>query len=232
MTPYQQRQLVLMRQMESSLSRGVTASTIVPMQTDYVNDPQLCLTAVSFVGNDVAVGIYEKIIKTLQTIEPNFYYYNGDSLHLTVQNIRVINNPPHFTWADITKADTAIGAVVRSYEPFSFTLFGILSMPTSISVIALIEPRYDAFVRTLRRQLIVTGVPDDKTYFTDEMVFANITICRYTHTPQQKFLEQLTAYTDMPFGNITANEVSLITTNAGAHPSKTRVFGTYRFQQK
>lgn len=221
-----------MRHMESSLARGATVSTIVPLQTDYANDPQLCLTAVSFVGADIANSIHNKLISKLQTIEPDFYYYGRDSLHLTIQNVRVINSPPHFTESDITAVQTVLADMTARYEPFSFTLCGLLSMPTSVSVIALIEPRYDAFIRDLRQQLIAAGVPDDKTYFTDEMVFANITICRYTHAPRQSFLAQLATHRDVPLGNFTAADVSVIRTNAGAHPSKTKVFGTYRFRQK
>lgn len=232
MIPYQQRQLVLMRQMEESLARGATVSTIVPFQTDYANDPQLCLTAVSFVGADIANRIHNELISKLQTIEPDFYYYGHDSLHLTVQNVRVINSPPHFTQSDISAVRTVFADMAPRYEPFSFTLCGVLSMPTSVSVIALIEPRYDAFIRDLRQQLVAAGVPDDKTYFTDEMVFANITICRYTHVPHRLFLTQLAEYKNLPLGNLTVGDVSVITTNAGAHPSKTTVFGTYQFGQK
>lgn len=231
MTPYQQKQIVLMRQMEDSLAKNTAASTIVIIQKDYVNDPQLCLTCVSFLPKNIAETIQTQLLTKLATIESAFYYYPVQSLHVTIQNIRIINNPPHFCSADIAKAQQLLQNFIPAYKPFVFEFFGILLLPTSLAIIALITPEYERFVRAFRQALINAGIPDDKQYFTNEIIFANTTICRYTHEPSQEFLDELKKYERTSFGSMRAQEVSLIQTNAGAHPSKTKVLGTYQFHQ-
>lgn len=231
MTLYQQKQIVLMRQMEDSLAKNTAASTIVTMQKDYVNDPQLCLTCVSFLPKNTAETIQTQLLTALATIEPAFYYYPVQSLHVTIQNIRVINNPPHFSAADIAKAQQLLLNFIPSYGPFVFEFSGILRLPTSLAIIALITPEYDRFIRAFRQALVAAGIPDDKKYFTDEIIFANTTICRYTHEPSQEFFGEVEKRKQTSFDSMRAQEVSLIQTNAGAHPSKMKVLCTYPFRQ-
>ena len=219
-----------MRQMELSLASGARTSTIVPFQSNYASDPQLCLTCVSFLTKDVAKKIQNQIITLLQKLEPDFYYYPVESLHITIQNIRVINYPPHYGPTEIAKAKNLLSEFVPLYESFRFELNGTIQMPTSLAVIALASPEYDQFVRILRRAFIDADIPDDKKYFTNEIVFANTTICRYTHKPSQKFLKKLETLKDADIGTFVAGGVSLIETNAAAYSSKTRVFGTYQFK--
>lgn len=220
-----------MRQMETSLASGGHGSTIVPVQTDYASDPQIALTCVTYINKNLTATIQNRIIRPLQKIEPDLYYYPDNALHLTIQNIRVINDPPDFSSADVAKAQKILTDITPSAGPFQFTLMGLLSMPTSVSLIALIQPEYDQFIRGFRKQLINAGVADDKKYFTDEIIFANITVCRYTHNPSPEFLKKVQSMKDIIIGSYTATNVTLVTMNAGASPSKTVVFGTYQFFQ-
>lgn len=232
MTPFQERQLVLMRQMESSLASDHSASTIVPIQADYQNDPQIALTCISYIPSDLAASIQTQLIEQLQTIEPDFFYYPNEALHITIQNVRVIHNPPRFTDEDVKKVQMVLSKMVSASAPFEFEYAGLLSMPTSVSLIALVSPAYDQFVKTLRHALNAAGVPDDKTYFTDQIIFANTSICRYTHAPSQKFLKKLEECKDISFGKLTPKTVSVVTMNAVANPKKTVVHGTYDFASK
>lgn len=230
MIPFQRKQIALMRQMESRFTSGTTASSIVSMQSDYRNDNQLCLTCVSKIPKDVAVTIQTKILRNLSAIEPNFYYYPTESLHITIQNIRIINNPPHFGPSEIAKVARLLSEFIPQFEPFPFILSGLIRMPTSISVIALVTPAYDRCIKLLRKRLVSVGVADDKKYFSPDVIFANATICRYTHKPSEKFMQEVEKHSPEFFGKMTAREVSLIETNAGFYPAKTKVFGTYRFK--
>jgi len=231
MTPFQRKQLDLMRHMEATLAAGSHGSTIVPMQTDYATDAQIALTCVNFIDKDLTATIQTQIIRPLQELEPEFYYYPGNALHLTIQNIRVINDPPHFNAADIAKVQQILTEITPPAGPFEFALAGLLSMPTSVSLIALIRPEYDKFVRDFRRRLTDAGVSDDKKYFTDEIMFANITVCRYTHKPSLEFLKKLQEMKDIIIGPYTTKNVSLVTMNAGASPSKTVILDTYQFSR-
>jgi 2'-5' RNA ligase len=222
MTPLQKRQLELMRQMEAAAASGSATSTFVDMQQDYANDPQLCLTIVTYLSPKLQQTIYEKLVKPLRAVEPDFYYFPQETLHITVQNIRTVADPPTYTPHDVATAQTLLREfTARHGSPFRFHLTGVLAFPTSVAVAALIEPAYDAFVKNLRNELVRKGIPDDKKYFTDEMVFANTTFCRYTHAPSSEFLQTVGQLKGMDLGEFTAREVCLITTNAGCHPSKT-----------
>lgn len=228
-TPFQQKQTNLIIQMENSFSAGKSVSTVVPMQSDYKHDNQLCLTCVSFLSKNVASTINSQFISPLKSIVPEFYYYQEGSLHITIQNIRIIHNPPHFNQIEINKARQLLTDLIPKIKPFQFELVGLISLPTSIAIIALVRPEYDTFVKMLRHSLVASGIPDDKKYFTDEIIFANITICRYTHKPSQKFMNKVDALKEKSIGPFVANKLSLVEMNAGAHPSKTRILGTYSF---
>lgn len=231
MTPYQQRQLVLMRQMEQSFLSDPTAATIVPMQADFARDAQMALTAVSYLPNELANRIIGTIIEPLRNLEPDFYYYPVESLHITIQNVRVIHDPPRYTEHDIDVTRSTFRQAAAKAKTFPFTFQGLLSMPTSVSIIALGTPDYDRFVKALRQDLTAAQVPDDKSYFTDELVFANTTICRYTHKPSNAFLKKLQEMHDQHIGEVSINDMVLVTMNAGANRAKTRILETYRFQE-
>lgn len=61
--------------------------------SDYTDDERICLTAIAFVGNELAHKL-EPFIAKLRAISPQHHYYNPDALHLTIQNVRVIASPP------------------------------------------------------------------------------------------------------------------------------------------
>lgn len=231
MTPFQQKQLTLMRQMETRLASNANAATIVSLQTNYATDTQLCLSANCFLSNDVANTIQTKIIEPLQRLDPTQYYYANESLHITLHSIRVIHDPPSYTLSDIETSKQLLTKLVPVQNAFPVVLHGIISMPTSVAIIVLITPEYDHFIRNLRTEFVNAGIPDDKKYFTDEIVFANTTICRYTHKPSQEFLHKIEMLNNINIESFIINDVSLVETNAGCHPSKTRDFGTYKFRK-
>lgn len=219
-----------MRQMERTLASDTSAATIVAFQADYTTDNQLCLSLNAFVSNDITASIQSKLIEPLRRLDPGQYYYLEGALHITFHSIRVVHNPPTYTPDDIETSKRLLETIIPSQQPFPFILQGVLSMPTSASVIALITPEYDRYIRTLRHAFISAGIPDDKKYFTNETVFANCTFCRYTHKPSPEFIKKLLELKDTVVGQFVTQEVSLVETNAGAFPSKTTVLGQYRFK--
>lgn len=229
MTPFQKKQLALMRQMETMLAADSHVSTIVPMQADYATDNQLCLSLNAFVPEAIATSIHNKLIEPLQRLDRHHYYYQNESLHVTFHSIRIIHNPPTYSQKDIETSRALLTKLIPSERPFPFIWHGVLALPTSVSVIVLVTPAYNRFIRRVRHDFVGHGIPDDKKYFSDTMVFANTTICRYTHKPSPEFIEKLQTLKDTTIGSGVIDMVSLIETNAGAHPSKTRVLGTYRF---
>ena len=230
MTPFQTRQLELMRQMESALAADPKASEIVTMQSDYANDNALCLTTVSYIPEQLAKIIHEAIIKPLAGIDPDQYYFPNSSMHVTIHNIRVVRDPASFTESDIEHARNLLRSSIPTYLAPTFELVGLLSMPTSISIIALVDPDYDHMVKSIRSQFAKANLADDKKYFTNEIVFANITICRFTKPPTKLFLETIEKNKNKKFGIFSPKETTLVTTNAGMHPSKTTVIESFPFR--
>lgn len=220
-----------MRQMESSFLQNPHVSETVAITTNYASDSRICLTTHTSIPIDLARIIGTRIINPLRNIDPKMHYFTENTLHITINNIRVINDPPHFGPSEIAKVKELLTNLIPNFRPFQFVLHGLLRMPTSISVIALITPEYNDFIKTLRQQLIDIGVPDDKKYFSGDTVFANSTICRFTHTPSVAFMNEVEKHLDESFGIMTSDELSLVSTNAGFFPEKTTVFGTYRFSQ-
>ena len=218
-----------MRQMETKLASDSRVSTIVPMQTDYATDNQLCLSLNAFVPKAISVSIQNRLIGPLQRLDPHQYYYPKESLHITFHSIRIIHNPPTYSEKDIATSQQLLTELVQSERPFPFIWHGVLSLPTSVSVIVLITPECDRFIRRLRRAFVSSGIPDVKKYFSDEMIFANTTICRYSHKPSPEFLQKVAIFKNIDIGTSVIDNVSLVETNAGAYPSKTHVLGAFRF---
>ena len=230
MTPFQHRQIELMRQMEKSLLLDSSTSQIVSIQSDYTSDNKLCLTTVSFMNPELADSIYTQIIEPLKAIDPDQYYFPKSSLHVTIHNIRVVNKPLTYTNADIDLALHILRSEIPTYRSPKFALRELLSLPTSIAIIALIDPSYDQMVRSIRKHFADAGLADDKKYFTDEKIFANVTICRYTKSPSKLFLETVQKNNEKTFGIFSPKETTLVTSNAGMHPSKTTIIESFAFR--
>ncbi len=230
LTTYQKKQLELVRQMESLAAAGVTRSTIVPILKDYPRDPQRTLTSVVFLPGRFQRRLYLEVIRPLQKLEPDFYYYPLPSLHITIQNIRIAHFPARYNKTDITKARRVFRQVVPKHQNFYFHLYGTLALPTSVSIIVLSSLTHARLICDLRRSLASAGLPDDKTYFS-EATFANCNICRFTHKPGVKFRNFLRQQNSHDFGRLLVSEISLIETNAVCHPSATKKFAVFRLKK-
>lgn len=230
LTAYQKKQLELVRQMEFLAARGIIRATIVPMLKDYAHDPQRTLTSVVFLPLRLQKRLYQELIVPLQKLEPDFYYYPPLSLHITIQNIRVIHFPARYNNQDIQNVQKIFRQVVSKHMNFNFHLYGVIGLPTSVSIAVLSSQTHHQLVMDLRGQLAAAGLPDDKTYFS-EATFANCNICRFTHEPGIKFRNFLRQQNQHDFGRLFVREISLIETNAVCHPSVTKKFAVFHLKK-
>lgn len=231
MISFQQKQVDLMRQMEHRFSHGHLVATIVSFQKNYATDSQMCLSVDTFLPKYITNKIQKLLIQPLKNIEPDYYYYPSETLHITFHSVRIIHDPPYYTKKDVRKSMQLLANLTPSERPFPFIFQGVLSLPTSAALIVLVTPEYDSFIKSLRQKFVASGIPDDKTYFTNDIVFANTTFCRYTKKPSEKFLTKLRQLKDTYIGEFVANKVVLLETNAVVHPSKTKIFKTYYFSK-
>ncbi|MBX9720971.1 MAG: 2'-5' RNA ligase family protein [Candidatus Obscuribacterales bacterium] len=224
---YRQMQSALMDKLESTAA----LRTAVPFCNDFESDNRFCLTCVAFAPSALASRIEKEIIAPLKVAAGKHFYYPAQSLHLTMQNIRTISDPPKFSMDDVLVVAEIIKVLATQFRPFEFEIDGFLKLPTSLALRAYSEPRLMEFVRKFRDELVAAGIPDDKEYISNDVVFGNITICRYSEEPSREFIQAL-AKSEFSFtSKFTVEELALISTNAVCQPSATKIFQTVSFSK-
>lgn len=224
---YQQKQLKITQQIEDSFKSGENPSTIVEPVTDYVNDNRICLTSVVFIPKNLQEKIITEVIEPLRKVDPKQYFYLPSSLHITVNNIRTIEYPPLFNGEDIEKAKEVIKQVTPKYKPLTFDVKRLFELPASLAISAFSDKTLGRLALELRRELEKAGVPDNKAYASEDIVIANTTISRFINTPNPEFWQKVKEFKNIDVGNFEVNKISLITTNAVCHPSKTKIIEEY-----
>lgn len=227
---YQNKQLELINGIEEGFKSGKNPSTVVEPVSDYVNDDRICLTSVVFIPHELEEKIIELVINPLREINPIQYFYVPSSFHITINNIRTIENPPLFNDNDIEKAKEVFKRVIPKYKSFTFDLKRLFELPTSLAIAAFTDKTLANIALELRNELEKADVPDNKTYASQDIVIGSTTISRYTNTPSPKFQEKIKKLKEVEIGSFEVNKVSLITTNAVCHPSKTKIIEEFSFK--
>jgi len=230
MTSYQQKQRSLIQEMEQNFQQGRSHSSVVKPVKDYRHDTRIALTSVVFLPAEKEEKIIREVIEPLQKADRRHYYYLPKTLHITIQNIRTISDPPLFTKEDIEKAQRVFEKIIPQHSPISFQIKRLFELPTSLAMCAFSDETLKNLILDLRKELIKAGVPDNKTYASDEIFFGNVTIARYADTPNQAFFETVSKLKNVDIGEVTFKKVSLITTNAVSSPYVTTVHGECEMQ--
>lgn len=168
----------------------------------------------------------KNLIEPLRAVEPSFYYYPQASLHVTIQNIRVIHDPPRFTQLDIQKVLSVCRAIIPTHQSLSLKFYVAIQFATSAVIGVLHGNTFDDLVSTLRKELTAAGVADDKKYFS-ATILSSTTFCRFTNKPSQEFIRSLEAFSNYDFGSMKATKIHLVETNSVAHPQKTRIYSEF-----
>lgn len=230
MLTYEQQQYNLFESIESKFSKGESPSQIVATTKDFKKDKRMFFSGVTYLPSYVRDAVINKIITPLRQADSRQYFYPPDGLHITIQNIRASNHPPCYTQDDIEKAQQVFHSVIRRHNIFSFRLQGLFELPTSLAVRAFSDESLKSLVLELRHELIKAGVPDDKHYASSSVFFGNATFCRYTHTPNSKFLKIVRDLKSIELERLTVETISLVTANAGANPESTTIIEEYKLQ--
>lgn len=227
MNSYHQKQQEVISQIEKQFKSGRNPSSIVKPVANYVDDNRLCFTSVVFPPQSIEQKIIDQLITPFKQADNRQYFYTPGSFHLTIQNIRTISDPPLFNNEDIEKAKEVFAKVIPKYPKFIFQLKGLFELPTSLTVCGFTDEILTSLSLELTQELIRTGVPDNKQYFTQEVMFGNLTFCRYTQEPNSRFIEKISELKNIEIGDFEARSVSLIITNAAATPNKTQIIQDY-----
>lgn len=230
MADYRELQQQLVDQLRIGAAGLDGRASVVPMQSDYRNDPARALTSVVFVPAGLGQEIRRAIIEPLQAIEPEHYYYPPESLHLTIKNVRTVHYPPRFTTVDINRAAELFGRLIPSRCAFSVSLEELVPFSTSLALIGYADEQLKKLNRTLDTGLHEIGLPDDRRYLSDQVFFGNVTVCRYVRPPSSRFLQAVEEMAHVYQRELRIEAVHLITCNAVCAPETRRIIATYNLK--
>lgn len=214
MTNHQQKQIEVINKIEGQIKKSsLNFSTVKPVE-DFENDSRMTLTGVHLPSMSLASKIQNEIISPLTDVEPDYYYYTEDNLHLTIKSIRVINDPGHFTSDDISKAEAVFACTVPKYKKFNVYFYRLLLFPNNLALIGTTDGELDSLVLDLDQKLKHAGIPDDKRYVNSKYFFSNVTLARFSGYSEdfKKRVEELSE--SFSFDPYTVDSVSLLTCNA------------------
>lgn len=230
MENYKSKQQKTISEMEKTFIRGGQKSTIVEMRQDYFNDNQIALTSIIRIDSKICNKITEEVIEPLRQIDPNHFYFSPESMHITIKNIRTINNPPSFTQEDVDKASTLFSKLIPKFDSFEFEIEDVILFPTSISVMAYSNKTLYDLVTALDKGLNEIGVPDNKQYFSNSVFWGNITICRFTEKPSNEFVEKVKSLRYSKFGKQRVDKINLVEMNAVLNPRYLKIVADYKLR--
>ncbi len=226
---HQKKQVEVINQIERQISNNnLSFSTVAPVE-DFENDTRICLTSVHIPDQDLVSKVQGQIIAPLRTISPEHFYYPFDSLHMTVKNIRVINDPPHYNEADIEKAKKVFSLIIPNHNSFNVYFYRLLLFPMNLALVGTTDPELDAIFTNLDKALNDAGVPDDKKYNNSQYYFSNMTLARFKEPISEEFkrkVEEL--FNSISFEPYVVGSVTLLTCNAVF--KKRQIIGTWNLK--
>lgn len=211
------------RQVKTS---SLAFSTVSPVD-DYANDIRICLTSVHIPHQELVFKVQEQLISPLQRISPEHFYYLSDSLHMTIKNIRVINNPPHFDEQVKEKTRQIFSETIPSHKKFNVYFYRLLFFPMNLALVGTTDQELDNLIIDLDKKLNEAGIPDDKKYTNSQYFFSNMTLLRFTIPPSEKFNNKVMELSELlSFEPYTVDSVTLLTCNAAF--KKRDILGSWR----
>lgn len=227
-TLHQQKQIEIINSLENTSRQNPNYSVVTPV-ADFTNDPRLCLTSVNIPEPDFANKIVAEIISPLKLVDPGHFYYSTDNLHLTIKNVRVINDPPHFNSQDETIAASIFSTVVPQHHSFKIYYYRLLVLSTSLALVGTTDPELDNIILDLDDKLATSGVPDDKVLINKQYFFSNICLARFTHTITPEFQQAIQQISQLiSFSPYLVNSVTLLVCNGVFQ--KRRILGTWKLK--
>lgn len=215
MTTHQQKQKEIINTIEKQVACDALQATVVLPVENFEQDSRICLTSIHFPHKRFVTEVYTSISEPLKKLFPDAYFYSPSSLHLTIKNIRVINNPPRFSKENIKTAIYVFDKVIPIHKAFSIYPYRLLLFKNNLALMNTTDEELDAIILDLNRELECALIPDDKQYVNTEYFFSNMTLARFSGMSPAEFREKVHSISSsllLPIYKV--DSVSLITSNA------------------
>ncbi|MFZ2206894.1 MAG: hypothetical protein WA061_06105 [Microgenomates group bacterium] len=215
MSFHQDKQIEIINKIEGQIKNNSLQATAVVPVADFAEDKRICLTSVHFPKTQFTDSISRNIINPLKAIFPNAYYYEPSSLHLTIKNIKTICDPPTFTPHDVETAKNVLNQVLSTHTRFNIYPYRLLLFKNNLALMSTTDEELDKIILHLDTELKRSGIADNKQYINDKYFFSNMTVARFSATPNDLFrekVEEISASLNLP--SYSVDSVSLITGNA------------------
>lgn len=195
-------------------SNSVNFTTVSPVD-DYTKDLRICFTSVHFPHQELLDQVEQDLIQPLRNSEPNCYYYPKDCLHMTIKNIRVVNNPPHFNKKTVQQVETIFAETIPKHKKFNVYFYRLLLFPNNLALIGTTDEELDNIVLDLDRKLTASCIPDDKVYSNSKYFFSNMTLARFNVAPSETFRKKVVELsTSLIVKPYQVDSITLLTCNA------------------
>jgi len=213
---YQQNQKKVIDQIESQVAQqSLSFTTVTPPSVSFQDDPRVSITSVHLPASSLINPILDQLIKPLEKEFPEHYYYDQESLHLTIKNVRVIHDPPLFDQQDIEVAQQVFAQVIPQHFAFNVYYYRLLLFPYNLALIGTTDPELDNIVLDLDQKLKEANVADDKKYINDRFFFSNVTLARFSRPVTSAFIGQVEKLSaNLKFTPYCVDSVTLLTCNA------------------
>jgi len=223
---YQELQKTQFDSIELEFKNGKKPIFVCERVSNYTEDNRRCLVTVAFAPPEISQVIEEKLVNPLKEIDPYQYYLPASSLHLSLIILAYNSNPPSFTETDVEMIKQVLNETLPKCPKINYELSGLLVGPNSLSVRCYTGPELNQTVKELRRKLLPLGFDIFDGLASSEIFFGNITFCRFTAEPSQKFLAKVTELKNEYIGKITPDKFNLVSSNAIFHPTKTSFYAS------
>jgi hypothetical protein len=212
---YQLKQKEVIEKIEEKLKNSAVDFTTVSPVENWDTDNRICLTGVHILNGFIRNHIIDKIIKPLWEIAPEHHYYTSDTMHATIKNIRVINDPPRFNDEDIQNAKEIFARVVPMHKTFQAFFYRLIIFPGSLNLVGTTEEELNNLILDLDQNLKAKNIMDDKTYSDPKTFFTNVTLARFAKAPADDFKIKVDELNKtLSFDNYVFDSVTLLTSNA------------------
>jgi hypothetical protein len=214
-TDHQKNQLKVIDDIEKSLLNNQDSFSVVEPVADFLNDNRMALTAVHFPKKDFLEKIREEVIEPLKQVSPNHFYYPDEFIHMTVKNVKTINDPPIFSEKDIEIAKQVFEEVIPKHKSFKVYYYRLFLFKHNFALMGTTDPGLDNIILELDKKLKEAGVPDDKVYLNSKYFFSNVTLARFNEPVSKEFKEKLVEISEnmKPF-SYEIDSTTLLTCNA------------------